>query len=168
MKVKSKFSYNIVLLDIRQHLICCIFSIEKQQRPKETKHSVPKEEKLNFIKPVAAIKREKTTQNLMQESNRKVANETLKGATSSMQEKRPRNPLLDDEEEEDDEMPRPFVVKQEPEKTTKTKTQTIMERFNINCKDCEKVNLYNLQFNHWFNQTMTAGFILHIKLKQTK
>lgn len=101
----------------------------------------------NFIKPTTSIKQEKITQNLQDSTKHKenqVTNSTTAVSTSKQQ-----NPLFstndreyDDEEEEDDLMPKPFVVKQEPEVATTSKKLSFKERFNVDCDYCENVSLF--------------------------
>lgn len=119
------------------------FSIKNQQNNNKLE---------TFQKPIQKplclnkIKQEKVTQNLpaVIEKTNEVVVPTISNSINTTT-KKPQNPLFssqnqDDEDDDEDFMPKPFVIKQEPNDCNKK--LSIKERFNIECVECEKVCLF--------------------------
>ncbi|KAM7358733.1 CTBP-interacting protein [Cochliomyia hominivorax] len=96
--------------------------------------------------PIKHIKKEKLTEDIKEAVDFMSKPEETKSTSTAASKKllKPHNPLFssdepDTEEDDEDFMPKPFIIKQEPDSSKSNKKLTIKQRFNIECEDCEKL-----------------------------
>ncbi|XP_075161507.1 CTBP-interacting protein [Haematobia irritans] len=149
-----------LLADVREHETEYMANLKKieskniEKRKRQDVKSIKNDDDKGFLKPAAFIKKEKSTQEIL--DGKRNGDERVVDMDTANINKHENIPInsttekkkdliknyLDDEDEDEDEdaMPKPFVVKKETDDYQHTsKTLTVKERFGIDCDNCEKL-----------------------------